>query len=348
MSILHESVLSEVLQRLSTRTKCVLLSTCKELRSIGSRSELWSSLEFSSVEDQSLEPADLIKCLERGRGNIRVLRFARSEEARMAQSARRFHHGYKCTQQSPYTQGLRTLALTALLPNLQYLSLDERTSCIGGMTDDLARAMSWNCVNLERLEVFFEPYSWPSELFTDDGLITIAERCKNLRAVVLHNCTYITDRSLYSFAANCKKLEEIDIAGYYERITDSGLAVLSESCVHLRVVNLCSKLWKVTDIAVTALARNSSALQVVTLPRTITDAGVIALLHNCSSLTHLDLSNCSNLTDISVKALAAISSPTFTCKWPVFASPCTTERLSDWLSGSELEFAEPEAEVLAW
>ena len=41
-----------------------------------------------------------------------------------------------------------------------------------------------------------------SSVLRDKGLIELAEACKQLRSISLHN-TQITDRALYAVAANC-------------------------------------------------------------------------------------------------------------------------------------------------
>lgn len=118
----------------------------------------------------------------------------RSQEARAAQGQQRFSAGYKHDEVLPHTKGLRAYALAALCPRLRYFSMDERASCIGGMTDDMARALAVHCKQLVGLEVYFQRYSLPSELFTDDGLIALTEGCRSLRRLTLHNCDRISDR----------------------------------------------------------------------------------------------------------------------------------------------------------
>lgn len=118
----------------------------------------------------------------------------RSEEARQAERQQRFSDGYKYDQVLPHTKGLRALALAAMCPALRRLSIDERASCVGGMTNDLARALAVHCKQLTVLEVYFQRYSLPSELFTDEGLIALSEGCKGLQQLTLHNCDRISDR----------------------------------------------------------------------------------------------------------------------------------------------------------
>jgi hypothetical protein len=66
------------------------------------------------------------------------------------------------------------------------------------MTNDLARALAVHCKQLSVLEVYFQRYSLPSELFTDEGLIALSEGCKGLQQLTLHNCDRVSDRCVES------------------------------------------------------------------------------------------------------------------------------------------------------
>jgi hypothetical protein len=195
-----------------------------------------------------------------------------------AQEQQRFARGLRFSQPVPFTLGLRAFSLAGLLPNLQVLSLDERTSCIGGMTDDFAAALARACPRCGRaglgagaasaggrrrrpppsrllpsrpararaapnrpparrrlrvLEVMFSKYSVPSELFTDAGMIKLSEGCPQLEELLLKN-TFLSDRSIYALAANCRGLRRLKVSGYSEQMGDGGLTVLAETCGELR------------------------------------------------------------------------------------------------------------------
>lgn len=77
----------------------------------------------------------------------------RTEDAAATENRKRFNAGLKITDPVPFTAGLRAHSLAALLPNLQQLSIDERTSCLGGMTNEFATAVAYNCPGLKKLEV---------------------------------------------------------------------------------------------------------------------------------------------------------------------------------------------------
>jgi hypothetical protein len=118
----------------------------------------------------------------------------RCQEARAAEGQQRFTAGYKRDEVLPHTKGLRAYALAALCPQLRHFSMDERASCLGGMTDDMARALAVHCKQLTVLEVYFQRYSLASEMFTDEGLIALTEGCRGLRRLTLHNCDRVSDR----------------------------------------------------------------------------------------------------------------------------------------------------------
>jgi hypothetical protein len=61
----------------------------------------------------------------------------RTREARDAEGQQRFSEGLKLGQLLPHTQGPTALRLAGLCPRLVHLSIDERASCLGGMTNCL-------------------------------------------------------------------------------------------------------------------------------------------------------------------------------------------------------------------
>lgn len=116
------------------------------------------------------------------------------------------------------------------------------------MTDDLASSLAQHTAGgLRTLEVGFEQYSRPAELFSDDGLLALAEKSPGLRSIRLHGCC-LSDRALFALAEFCPGLEEVEIQGYSECLTDAGFADLFGRCHGLRRVFLEPKLPKVGKI----------------------------------------------------------------------------------------------------
>eukprot|EP00879_Flechtneria_rotunda_P010555 GHRR01011035.1.p1 GENE.GHRR01011035.1~~GHRR01011035.1.p1 ORF type:complete len:236 (+),score=88.04 GHRR01011035.1:683-1390(+) len=192
-----------------------------------------------------------------------------------------------------------------MCPILKVLSIDERASCVGGMTNDMARALATHCKQLEVLEVFFQRYSLPSELFTDEGLIALSEGCRKLQKITLHNCDRISDRSMYALAANCPSLTAVSIGGYNEHVTDGGMTVLFEACQQLHSVRLSSKLLKVTDTSGVSLARNCRGLVSITLTATMGNATVNQLAASCKQVQEVDLHGARSVTCDALQQLVA-------------------------------------------
>lgn len=286
---LHDSVVSRVIDALDLRSRMAVLCTCKRMKRLCERPDLWRRICFDSADEQRGLKADwLLGVLGRAQGGVEVLHLARSREARAAEGQQRFSDGLKMDQLLPHTQGPGALRLAALCPRLVHVSIDERASCLGGMTNCLARALGSRCPLLESLEVYFERYSLPGELFTDEGLIALSEGCRRLRSLALVNCDYVSDRALYAVAANCRGLQELQLGGYSENITDIGLSVLLDACPTLRVLWLGGKLLKVTDATLAALTRHSpSSLQRIKLTRSMTSSALRRLSH-CRELVEID------------------------------------------------------------
>lgn len=223
------------------------------------------------------------------------------------------------------TRGPRAAAFAALLPRLRELTLDEGASCIGGFNDDLARALAASAPGLRRLCVSFpDDYSLAAELFTDEGLIRLAEGCPQLQSLSLRHCSHVTDRSLYSLAANCRQLAELRVGGYHERITDSGLGILFDACGdRLKVVRLSGKLVKATDGSVEVLAKRCGGLEELKLSRSAGDAALRALACGAcrATLRDLELHRCSATTREVAAALLLACPALQRCTLPAHFGP---------------------------
>lgn len=88
---------------------------------------------------------------------------------------------------------------------------------------------------LQVLEISFVPYSRPSELFTDEGLIHMAEACPGLKKLTLRGCTcHVTDRGVLAVGTLCPSLEMFSLWGFSDNVHDWSLAYVVEHCKGLR------------------------------------------------------------------------------------------------------------------
>ncbi|KAG1666028.1 hypothetical protein FOA52_006902 [Chlamydomonas sp. UWO 241] len=260
-------------------------------------------LDCTAFQQDHSTASDWVKCINLARGACNTLCSSRSDGARRICSDMRFAQGVRCDMSVRYTRGLGALALATLLPNLRRLCLDERTCPLGGMTNDLARALASKCKQLTVVSVAFAPHSVPGELFNDQGLIVLSEGCPRLASLSLGNCC-IADRSLFAVAANCKGLVELRLSGYSERITDVGIQVLTASCSSLHTMWLSSKLCKVTDAGIAGVA-SLPHLQRLKLTAAATDASLDSLGAHSLSLRVLDARKTTLLTAAGVARVLA-------------------------------------------
>lgn len=184
------------------------------------------------------------------------------------------------------------------------------------MTDELVKALVANCPKLHSLEVYFERYTRPSELFTDCGLIALAEGYKRLQRLTLHNCFNCSNRSLYALAAQCPDLTALCIGGYNEKFDDVGLGMVFEACPGLQVVQLCSRLPHVTSAALLKLAHGCRRLRAVKLPSCTSDEALLALATFCRHLTAINAKRCTALSKQGIEAAAKALPPSAVINMP--------------------------------
>ncbi|TID21067.1 hypothetical protein CANINC_003527 [Pichia inconspicua] len=111
-------------------------------------------------------------------------------------------------------------------------------------------------------------------VLTDDFLIEISRRARNLKHLDIRACDQITDASIYQVAKNCPYLQLFN-CGRHKRgdlISDVSIGNLIQSCQDLKTVGLagCG----------------------------ISDWSIWELALNCESLQRLSVNNCWKLTDV--------------------------------------------------
>ena len=72
---------------------------------------------------------------------------------------------------------------------------------------------------------------------TDQGLRSLATKCRHLQSLALSN-TFITDKGVHYLADNCPRLRRLDVSGC-QNITEVGLAELVGKCPELETLTAC-------------------------------------------------------------------------------------------------------------
>eukprot|EP00873_Tetraselmis_striata_P039248 jgi/Tetstr1/459512/TSEL_004879.t1 len=272
---LPQDIIFEIVTRLDVRSKCRALSVRRDWADFLALPHHWGQLVFRSASEQrGLRAADLLRLAQRSKQSLQALCFCRSSKSEAQQTADRVQQGWKYRPPSPVQLTLPPLA--SCLANLAHLSLDERTSCLGGMSDQMATLLAQHAPGLVTLDLFFVPYSRASEMFTDEGMCTLAEGCTQLQSLTLHN-TGITNRALYSLAHHSRALRDLEIEGYSEFITNTGVAVVAQARPGLRRCHLGGRLLKVGNSAIESIARFCPDLESLSVSGGATDDALVSL-----------------------------------------------------------------------
>lgn len=153
------------------------------------------------------------------------------------------------------------------------------------------------------LEVYFQRYSLPSEMFTDEGLIALTEGCRSLKRLTLHNCDRVSDRCGHAAAATTASA----CMSAREGCGNSYMGSSHRSCVQPRLVAAvfsrptaaravltCAVCVPALRRSMYAVAANCLELEVLTLGgynEHVTDGGITVLLEACRNLHTVKLSS---------------------------------------------------------
>lgn len=144
---------------------------------------------------------------------------------------------------------------------------------------------------------------------TDKGLSAVAEGCPNLKSLHVGGCRYVTDALLKALSIHCHNLEELGLQGCTS-ITDSGLAFLVDGCQKIKYLDF-SKCSNVGDTGICGISKTCAAsLKILKLLDCykLGDESMLSLAKYCNNLEVLVIGGCRNLSDKSIKLLAAACS----------------------------------------
>jgi hypothetical protein len=158
-----------------------------------------------------------------------------------------------------------TQSMTSLLnaaPNLTDLRLSSYTQC--PINDECLHILSNHAARLEILELDIE-----HQVFSPAAVISLAERCIQLKTLALLCGRSVNDTAVAAFALHCDRLEGLQLS---DAFTVASLAALGMHCgSRLRYLSL--------DMSSCAAV------------------GLVAIADHCLNLEELHLSNCKFLTD---------------------------------------------------
>jgi hypothetical protein len=132
----------------------------------------------------------------------------------------------------------------------------------------------------------------------------IFQSCRKLRKVDLGAlCDRLTDELLQSVAAHCPLLQHLDLEDC-SAVSDAAISKVAESCPLLQFVNIMRT--STTDAALVSLCKQCPLLKQIHLGGChLTDAALLAVAEGLPGLTHIDFSSIEAITSRAVETLAS-------------------------------------------
>jgi Leucine Rich repeat len=190
-------------------------------------------------------------------------------------------------------------AIAVRCPALVKISLLEgyRSRYAAVAINDSIQAIARGCSKLQTISIY-DGYE-----LSDKSVTFLAERCKELRSILLRRCDLVADGAIRAIANSCPDLEKLDLGGrrtdttYISRITDASFIIVGQNCSKLVDISIAYN--NVTDIGIAALSRGCPKLQSFSANNcpSISTAGITALSHRCKELRTINLVNCRRISD---------------------------------------------------
>jgi hypothetical protein len=164
-----------------------------------------------------------------------------------------------------------------------------------------------------------------------EGFGVLAQNCPSLVSLQLSGCRQIKPWAATKFFGNCKLMQSLDISfcmvtdeaikvladgapdlkqlnlRYCKLISDIGLSYISQGCPRLSELNLqrSDMPFRITDVALLQLGQACKSLVSINLHgcEMISDTGLSWLSGWSKELRHIDLSNCSRVTNVGIRHL---------------------------------------------
>ena len=167
------------------------------------------------------------------------------------------------------------------------------------LTDDHMKYLPDQIVkNLQSLQII------GCERITNDAIKLIGMHCAKLRYLNLRDCFHISDMGLLHIVKNSPNIRGMELTGTC--VTNIGICSVSDYCHHLKIliISRCRKLTGEGFGFITEAFKNLEYLNMSANYEGITDKGIQILTRKCNALKHLDISDSSSITDISIFTIA--------------------------------------------
>ncbi|KAG1710943.1 hypothetical protein DVH05_013664 [Phytophthora capsici] len=155
--------------------------------------------------------------------------------------------------------------------------------------------------------------------FNDISLMALADNCLVLQTLILSGCEMVSDVGMDWLGSGCNALTYLDVSGC-TALTDLSMRAISENMLQLRHLSIRHCI-RVTDQGIRRLSLgcpdltylNAEGLPLLSDLHTsktngeVYRQGISALAAGCHQLLHLDLSNCTSISDGTLHCIAMLS-----------------------------------------
>lgn len=119
---------------------------------------------------------------------------------------------------------------------------------------------------------------------------------KNLRRLILADCTYLSDQAIVGIVGGCRTLHELDLS-FCCALSDTATEVLALGLPHLRRLNMAFCGSAVSDNSLRCIGLHLLELRYISVRGCVrvTGHGVESIVDGCRQMQEIDVSQCKNL-----------------------------------------------------
>eukprot|EP01133_Synstelium_polycarpum_P001079 gene1079-1223_t len=141
---------------------------------------------------------------------------------------------------------------------------------------------------------------------SDNAIVALTQNCPKLAIIEISNCVNLGDVSINAISTHCAGLREL-VMSRCTLVTSVAIDKLFRTLHEIRLIDLSSAPLAASDNTLRLIGKYCPSIQYVSLAGNcnITDAGLISMVKSTTGLLELNISECVNLSDASLNAVAA-------------------------------------------
>ncbi|XP_071554433.1 putative RNA-binding protein EEED8.10 [Temnothorax nylanderi] len=235
-------------------------------------------------------------------------------------------YGRFLTRINLYGRGLRPSALTVIgkfCPNLTNIDVTALTVCASGI-----RTLANNCRNITKFNLGPSTYSCDNELkclfklnqnlenlaITRNNILGKCLLClpeQTMHTIILDHCDHLQETHLLMALKKLENLKHLAInrCSYIREncCEHTTLEVIGQHCKSLRTLELDGDLpfAQTADMLYLIHLVNLQVLKITCNPK-VSDNFLTDLVQHCQQLTNVDITGCSNVSDVGLTAIATL------------------------------------------